>query len=414
MTEGVAAARKPLLASRVLEQGILGLGALALARAAGVDAFAPLSVVLIVNSLAVTLADLGLGTDVLRLGPGQTAALHRLHRVRITNLGLAVVGLAAAAVLSGSSADVAFATALIWPAAAEAYVRKSGALRQHAVRSVVLSEVVGSFALALGILAACAHPTSAMELLTAGLVAKSVLEAALARAWQSCFSTTGVPGDQLALWLAQVAAYAITNVDFLIVGVFLGGRAFSVYALAFRLSGALPSQLAYVAGRTASVDLASRPDDQQAVYLRYLRPLFVSGALAMLLTALAAPLVPWVLGDDWSAITWVLVVLSVGVPWRMVLGVGGTLLIVARRSDLLLRTELCHLVLFAAALVLAAAGVGYGAAVGVVAAASVLAVLAYHRVATGIAGIRWWSPLVPLAVVSMLLIAGLATQVTVP
>lgn len=391
----------------------MGVGGLMLARATGVEGFAAPSLLLVVNSVAVTLADQGLGTDLLRLGPSEVAPVRRLRTMRSLNAAVLGVGLVLGWALGGDAGLLVGGSGCMWAAAAESYVRRSGAIRQGAIRSVVAGEVLGSAALGLAFVAACWEPDAAAVILVAGLVAKNMIEGVLARRWRLCFATDGRTGDQLSLWLAQVVAYLIANMDFVVVGLLLGERSFAVYTLAFRLSNALPSQLAYVAGRTASVDLATSVSDRAEVYRRYVAPLFGFGLGAAALTAVAAPVAPWVLGDGWASITGVLLVLAVAVPWRMILGLGGTLLIVSRQADRLLRIELTHAVVLASALVVGAWG-GFGPLTAVASSGSVLSVMYYHGVAAKWTGITRWKPLTPAAIASLALVAVLVIQVATP
>ena len=86
---GGAGRRLPiLLASRVIEQCVLGGASLLLAARLGLDGFAPVSALLVVNSAAVTLSDYGIGLAALRCPPGETVALRSLQRMRLVNLAI--------------------------------------------------------------------------------------------------------------------------------------------------------------------------------------------------------------------------------------------------------------------------------------------------------------------------------------
>ena len=81
-----------LLVSRSAEQAVLGIGSILLARAVGLEAFVPISVLLIVTSMSLTLSDYGLGADALRLEEGRLASLGELRRVRACNAVIAAIG----------------------------------------------------------------------------------------------------------------------------------------------------------------------------------------------------------------------------------------------------------------------------------------------------------------------------------
>ena len=166
-----------------------------------------------------------------------------------------------------------------------------------------------------------------------------------------------------------------------------------------------------MAARVLTVDLAADdPAGRQPVYEQYTRTLFLFGIGGAVATGLLAGLLPDVLGAEWQSITWVLAALACVVPWRMVLGVAGTLGVVAQRSKDLLSLELVHLGLVVVAFSIAAA-IGLQAFVATVAGSVVLANLAYHRLAGRMAGVRSWAPLVPLAAVTFVGLVLTASQI---
>jgi len=401
----------PLLVSRSAEQAVLGIGSVLLARVLGLEEFAPISVLLIVNSMALTLSDYGLGADALRLEAGRLASRGELRRVRWRNMGVAVVTLVLGGVIGGDVGVVVAIGGLLWGASAESFVRRSAALRGGAVGSVVRSELAGASLLAVGVVAATTADEHALTVFGLALVAKQLVEVVVVRTWREQFADVEPVRDTRILWWAQVVAYAIANVDYLILGLFQPAEVFSVYVLAFRLANALPSQLSFVAGRVLSVDLAAESDGaRQEVYRRYTKTLFLLGSGGAVATGILAQLLPDVLGEEWRTITWVLTALACSVPWRMVLGVAGTLAVVAQRSQDLLTLELIHLTLLVAAYA-AAAAVELRAFVVTVGGSVVIANLAYHRVAGRMAGIRPWSQLVPLAGATLVAIGAAAWQI---
>jgi O-antigen/teichoic acid export membrane protein len=419
LVDGLAGGRRlsavrrigPLLLSRSAEQGVLGLGSVLLARVLGVHDFAPLSVLLVLNSMALTLSDYGLGADALRLEVGRLASRHELRLVRLRNLSVAVVTVTVGALVGGDGGTILALGGLLWGASAESFVRRAAALRAGAVASVVCSELAGAILLAVGVVCATIAEERALFIFGLALVAKQLVEVIVVRGWRQQFGDVEPLRDTRVLWWAQVVAYAIANVDYLILGLFQPAEVFSVYVLAFRLANALPSQLSFVAGRVLSVDLASEDHGaRQEVYRSYTRSLFVLGAGGAIITALLAQLLPDILGDDWKAITWVLTALACAVPWRMVLGVAGTLAVVAQRSHSLLRLELAHLAVLVIAYGITAA-IGLGAFVVTVGASVVIVNIAYHHTAGQMAGVRPWSRLLPLAAGSLLAIGVAGSQI---
>lgn len=406
-----------LLASRIVEQATYGLGALLLAARLGVDGFVPISVLLVVNSFAITASDVGVGLAVLRLPEGARLARGSLRRLRLGNLGIAAVAGAAGVLVGGRDGAVVALSGLLWLTSAEAFVAKSALVRLHRASRSAAVEVAGTAVLAAGLALAAVEVDHAHLIAGGALVLKHVVEAALAGPWARDLVGDAVgPADELRLlWLAQVVSYATANVDFLIVGQVFGGRAFAVYVLAFRLSNTLPSQVAHVVGRLSMVDFgtASAVDEWQRAYDRYVGRLLRLGFVGVLVTAAGAPVVTWLLGDEWRSLGWIVVVLAVAVPWRMVLPVAAAAILSSRHTATSVRWELLRLGA-------AVAGLGIAAAIGlpVVAAVSVAlaagGALAYHWGAARRLGFVPPRHLALAAVASVVVAAGLATQITVP
>ena len=403
-----------MLLSRLWEQAVLGLGAMLLARQLGIDQFAPVSVLLIVNSLSVTLADFGLGADVIRQGSGQSGSLEDLRAVRLRNGAGALAGVLAGWIIGGDGGLVLALSAGVWAAAAESSIRRASALRLRSERSVMIAELAGSTTLVGFIVAGSVSTSRGVALVGCGLILKSVLEAALLPGWRAAFAHVEGNRDRRPLWVAQAVAYTIANLDFLILGLLQPKAVFAVYTLAFRLASAVPSQLAYVVGRISSVDLAEAVgSERQAPYVAYTRMLFTAGVVGALATAAIAPALPWALGDDWDSIPWLVVALSCAIPWRMAIGVAGTLAMVEHRSSELLRIELVHLVVVGLAYS-AGAAIGLAAFVGIVVVSTVAATVVYHLRCTQLSSLTAWRPLVPLGIATLVAIAVIAPQVVVP
>ena len=87
---------------------------LLLARIVGPTAFAPIALLLVVNSLAVQVSDLGLGFAVLRSRPGDLIANGSLLRLRRLSVSLALGGAVLGLVLGGSTGAIVAAGAWVW------------------------------------------------------------------------------------------------------------------------------------------------------------------------------------------------------------------------------------------------------------------------------------------------------------
>ena len=393
-----------LLVSRVWEQGLLGVATLLLARMLGVRDFAPVSVLFVLNSVAVTASDFGLGVALLGAPAGTTIRWRALHVVRLANLAIAVAAALVAVALTGSSRLIVVFGGLLWLASAESYVRKSAAIKLGRARRVATAEVVstGLFFLAVGI--GLLEPDVAVGATGAGLLGKQLVEVALLREWRAAFGADGDRPELRALWGSQVLAYVIANVDYLVVGIVLSPAAFSVYVLSFRVANVLPAQVASVVGRVSLVEFAASTDAtvRQDSYDRYVRRLFGAGVLGGLLTVFAAPLLPLALGESWDPARWIVVLLAFGVPWRLTLGLAGAMAVAAGARGRLLAWECVRLATSVLAFYVAARA-GLAELAAGVTIVSVIAVLALHEAAGAASGVRPWRRLLPAALVTVVL-----------
>ncbi len=402
-----------LLVSRTVDQAVIGLASLGLARELGLDAFAAISVLLVVNSLAVTASDFGVGTSVLRHEKRETVALSVMSRLRLANGSFAALAVVAGALIGGETGLIVAAAGLMWALSGEAYVRKSSVVKQGLEREAVVAELLSAVVFALFSIAAFARPDDAVWLVAAGFTLKHAVEVPVAHSWRGMFSPSGDVVRLGAIWGTQMLAYATANLDYLVIGLFFTPAAFSVYVLAFRIANVIPSQITFAVSRVSLVAFAHDELRVQHTYDRYVRNLFLVGIGAAVATGAVALVLPGILGEEWEAIVAVLLVLAVGVPWRMVLGVSGSLALAADAASQLLRWETARLIVTAASLALAAA-LGFGLFVYMVSLLAIGAVVIYHRLAGGVAGVRAWPTLVPAAVFSALLAVIPALAVELP
>jgi O-antigen/teichoic acid export membrane protein len=405
-TDRLAAGRRlpALLASRVAEQAVLGGAAILLAARLGTEGFAPVAVLLVVASAAVALADYGVGLAVLRRAPGEMIAGRARRRMRIANaviLGTAVViGIA----FGDTTGEVIALGGAVWATTAEAFIAKAAAINAGSGHRAAAAELVAIAAFAAAVVG-FADGAAAIAVVGGALVVKQLLEVLLTRP-PDVFAPDGTQPELVALWGTQASAFAVANVDYLLVGIMLGPAAFSIYTIGYRVAVALPSVLAYVATRTAIADLGATTtaDEREARLARYVRPLFALGVLGALIAAAAAFVLPLILGSEWDDVRPTVLVLAIAVPWRMIFGQAGALALVARRSHELVVWQLLQLGAFAVALAIAAS-IGYGVFVGVVAGAWIVSVVVVERAATRAAGVAGWRALVPASVVGVIVVA---------
>lgn len=406
---GHAGQRLPaLLASRVVEQTVLGGASLLLAARLGLDAFAPVSALLVVNSAAVTLSDYGIGLAALRCAAGERVAQSSLRRMRLVNFAIMVAAVVAGIATGGTVGTLVGASGMIWWVSAEAFVRKAAAIASGHGRQAAAAELLGSAAFAVPVLA-FATGSRALAVVGAALVLKHAVEVAITRSGRERFGPEGVVPRLRSLCSSQVLAYGLGNIDYVLVAVFLGATAFSVYSLAYRIAVAVPSVVAYVATRTAVSDFSTAADDaeRQARYSRYVRPLFVIGVISAVCAAGVGIVLPSVLGSRWDAVVPAIAVLAFAAPWRMIAGQAGAVAIADGAEARLVRWELARLAVFAVCFAVAAA-MGFGVFLATVTAGWIVGVTVLHRLATRQAGLREWRALVPLSVLATVGAAAVA------
>lgn len=375
---------RPLTASRIADQAALGLGSLLLARVLGPDAFAPVAVLFIVNSLAVQISDFGVGFALYRSAPGVQLARRSLDRLRSVDIAVAVIAVAAGVLVGGADGVVVAAGGVVWALSAEAYVRKAAALKRGATAEVVTAEVVGAVTFLVGVVVVALldlDPAWA----AVPFVLKHLVETVGVRSWRQAFAPGGEPARSGPEWLGQVMTYLVANVDYVLIGWLLGPELLSLYVIAFRFASAVPAFLATPITQTAFLDFAESPRDaRQPVYDRLLARIVVIGLAGTAVLLVATPLLPLVLGDAWSDTAPLLAILAVAVPWRLLLGTTVALAITAGAARLVVVWESVRLVVTAAAVALATDG-GLNTTAAVVSLATVVLLGGEHLLATRVA-----------------------------
>lgn len=401
---GVAGRRLPaLLASRLVEQAALGGASLLLAWRLGPAAFAPISALFVANSAAVTLSDYGVGLAVLRRSPTELIDANSLTRTRQVNLAVAVAGLVVGLVHGGAVGIVIAGSGLLWALSAEAFIRKAAVISSGDGHRSAVAELLGALAFIVPVLL-FAEGDAALAVVAGALVAKHLVEIAAVREALGCFAPEGVSSRWHTLWATQALAYAIGNVDYVIVAVVLGAKAFAIYTLAYRLAMVVPSVVGYVATRTAVTDLGSLPpgDVRQRTFVGYVRALFSAGLVGALAVAGCVVVLGPMLGARWDLVIPTVLVMSVAIPWRMIAGQAGALVIATDGASALMRWEIVRLA--ASVLTLGvAAMIGYWPFVGIASVVWVCATLLLHAAAVRLAGMREWRALRWFALLSMLL-----------
>lgn len=403
-----------LLASRAAEQGVLGIGALLLARDLGPERFAPVALLFVVYSLAVTAGGFGLGIAVLRHPPTRSLARADRRRARQVDGVLAtLVGLLGIA-LGGDRGAVVVVGALLWVVGAEATVAKSVSVRAGRARATAIVEVLSAVSLAAGIAAALVDDLHAVQIVGGALVLKVLIEMLLLDRGRSAFSDSGDHPGHWLVWATVVLAYLIANVDYVAVGAWFAPAALSVYVLSYRLASAVPSQLGNVAVRLSLVDLAGESgESRQQTYDRYVGRLAVAGTASAALTIALAPLVPVVAGSAWRPAVGVIMTLALAIPWRLVLSITGSLALAGGDTGRLVMWEATRLAVVVA-LLSGAAQVSFGTLVAVVTMIEVVSCVTLHALATRATGLRAASQMWLLAGGSIACIGWMASTISSP
>ncbi len=368
----------PLAASRLVDQSVLGLASLLLARVLGPDAFAPIATLFVVNSLAIQVSDFGLGFAIYRTDPDERFAQSSLTRLRGTNSFVLVVTLVVGALIGGTVGLLVATGGAMWMLSGESYVRKAAALKSGHTRSVVTAEIAASlvFAAAIAATLLADSPTWAVAL---ALVAKLAVELALVRGWQGVFAPVGLPGRAGAEWLGQITTFLVANVDYALIGWLLGPVALSVYVIAFRLASVIPAFMATPITQRAFLELAATaPAERAPISRSLLRQITLLGLVGAVGLLVAAPVLPWLLGGDWDEVMPIMAMLAFAVPWRLLLGTTVAQALVAGAARELVVAEMWRLVVTAAAVALGAMA-GLVPAAAAVAAATILTISVEHR-----------------------------------
>lgn len=401
---------RPLAASRVIDQAALGLGSLVLARELGPDAFAPVAVLFIVNSLAVQVSDFGVGFAVYRSAPGVRLARRSLNRLRLVNGGVALIGLLVGMIVGGSDGAVIAAGGVVWLLSSEAYVRKAAALKERATAQVVTVEVSSALLFFCGALTvALFHLDPAWAALA--FVLKHLLEASGIRAWRGAFSDDGELARSGPEWLGQVMTYLVANVDYVLIGWLLGPELLSLYVIAFRFASTVPAFLANPITQTAFLEFAEvPPDERQPVYDHLLRRISAMGVLGTVVLLVAAPLLPLVLGSAWDQTAPLLALLAIAVPWRLLLGTTIALAITAGQARAVVVWEAIRLVVMAA-LVAAATRAGLSTTAAAVSFGTVVLLAGEHELAGRVGRVRPPRWLLGATAVAAVVLVGLGIVV---
>lgn len=365
----------------------MAVASLVLARLVGPAAFAPLAVLLVVNSLAIQVSDFGVGFAVMRKGTDARVAIRSLLRLRWLGLAIVVVGTLVGVVVGGTVGLTIAIASWLWALSSEAYVRKSAALRQGASAEVARAEIAGAGVVALAVAITWWFDPGVLWFAVA-LVVKHAVEVVLVRSWREAFGDDGEPARSGAEWMGQILTYAVANVDYLVVGVVLTAPELSAYVIAFRMSSALPALLGTPITSTAFVALADAlPADRSSIRAALVRRAWIAGIAGGVAVLVLSPLVPLFLGTEWKGTGWLMAILAPAAPFRMLLGTAVANAVTLGAARRVVQWELCRLVAMAFA-AFAGARFGLVPATAVVAVITIVSLIDVHRRSAALAGGR--------------------------
>lgn len=366
----------PTVISRGLDQSLLGISSLLIARLVGTEAFAPFASLYIVYALAGQVADGGLAFAILRTPRGNAvSAASGWHRLG-ANLFIAIAATLVGFTLAGAAGTVVTAGGWIWLCGALSYVGRA-TLQWAGLELRLARAEAGSAAIFFGLVALLVR--SSDDLLVFGLLlaGKSLLEFGLQAMPTQVFSPAGSTPAAASEWIGQMVTYSAANVDYLLIGLMVGPSALSVYAIAFRLASAFSSIVASPLTRSAFIQYTNSAS-LQAVNDLILRQVTVVGAAGVALTFIASPLLPVILGTGWEQTSELTLLLGMALPWRLLLGPTVAMGITTGRANSVIRWEMARLVLLAAAV--AVFSFSILAVAAAVAGATIISVTVAHAV----------------------------------
>jgi PST family polysaccharide transporter len=386
---------------RAAEQGAYGIAMLVLAARMGPSSYGPVAAVFLANSIALTLADLGVAHDLLRWAAGRAYPRRTVQLQRGINLAVGLVGVVVGSIVGGSVGLVILFSGLLWAIGGETYVRQAVALRGGRIRAHVVADVVSAIVL---VAAVVVWGRDGHGLLVCGvaLVVHHLLVVVCLPIPRGSIDGPGV-GRPAGFLANHTLAFFTRNTDYVLVGPLLGPTAFANYVLGFRVASAPSAPLGAVVLRWGLARLASEDEQSRdATNRRALLVLSAVGVLGAIVTIAIGFLLPHVIGEQWKGAAAVAVVLAWTLPWRFLEGMIEALGFTINAGALMVRFEAVRLGGTALTLVLGA-WVGAGGFVAAVVFAAIVSVTVGHLIVSKVAGLRpsyWIVAAAPVAIVA--------------
>lgn len=374
---GVVARLGPLVVSRGLDQLVLGVASLLVARRVGAGPFAPFALYFIAYSVAGQLADGGLAFAVLRTPPTASLDQAALRDRRLAWIAIAAGGTVIGWALDGTYGHALAVASVLVGLAGETFLRRAVVQRAGAPVRQAFGESAGAALFLVLVLALVDQPAD-LPVLGWCLLAKLCLESWVLGGVGSAFSEHGKPARATSEWVGQAVTYSTANVDYLIIGVIFGPVALSLYSVSFRVGSAISAVLAAPLTRAAFIDLAAGGADRRRVHDTLLRRVAVWGATGTCVTLATAQILPIVLGQGWRQAATLTAILSLALPWRLALGPVVALGVTSGRAGRVARLETGRFLMMAGAVLAGSVG-GVVLACGAATAACIVGIARSER-----------------------------------
>jgi PST family polysaccharide transporter len=395
-------------AGRAAEQGAYGVAMLILAARMGPTSYGPVAAVFLANSIALTLADLGVAHDLLRWPSGRSYPRRTVQLQRGINLVAGMAGAVVGSFVGGSVGLVILFAALLWATGGETYLRQAVALRGGRIRAHVVADVVSAVVLVVAV-AVWAKGGHGLVVCGSALVVHHLLVVLCLPLPRDSIDGPGT-GHPVGFLANHTLAFFTRNTDYVLVGPLLGPTAFANYVLGFRVASAPSAPLGAVVLRWGLARLASEDDEhRESTNRRALLVLAAVGLLGAIVTIAIGLLLPRVIGEQWKGAAAVAVVLAWTLPWRFLEGMIEALGFTVNASALMVRFEAIRLVGTAITLVLGA-WVGAGGFVAAVVLAAIASVTIGHLIVSKVAGLRpsyWIVAAAPVAIIAATILSHL-------
>ncbi|MCB1256364.1 MAG: oligosaccharide flippase family protein [Microthrixaceae bacterium] len=371
---------------RAAEQAAYGSAMLVLAARMTVREFGSIATLFVINSVVLTLSDLGVAHDIVRTPNNVLYPVRGVHIQRVVNAILAFISIAVGLLISGDAGLLILIGGMLWAVGGEAYVRQAAALRLGKIRRLVAIDF-GLAAVFILLIVFLASPTHALTVVGMSLILHHLLVVVLLPIGSAAIGPTSLDSRPFGFLLNHSLGYITRNIDYILAGPLLGPSAFSSYVLGFRVANAPTAPLGSIVLRWGLTRFAAESaEERELTHRRAAVLLIAAGCLGMCLTLLLAIALPWAIGDRWRMAASVSIILALALPWRMIDGLIGAVGFSSNSDVLLNRFEIFRIALTLAGL-LVGGQFGLGGFVGAATSLNILLIAFGHLLVSRSAGL---------------------------